>query len=201
MSAFAIMLILSYLSGAIPWSVWLGRWFYHVDPRRESDGNPGAMNAFRAGGWQFGIAVLILDFLKGFLPVFIAKWGVQLPDSQLFWVALMPSLGHSFSIFLLFRGGRALDTLFGVWTGLTLYELPLVMGAAAITAVLTLKNDTLRSLVIPVALLAYLLLTGKPSWMALLALVQLAVLMTKLTVFHRLAAERKRLRQRRSATL
>jgi glycerol-3-phosphate acyltransferase PlsY len=183
------VLILAYLSGALPWSVWLGKLFFRVDPRQESDGNPGASNAFRAGGWKLGIAVLILDFLKGFMPVFIAKWGLQLPESQLFWVALMPTLGHAFSVFLVFRGGRALATLFGVWAGLTLYEVPLVMGAAAIVATITLKNDALKSLTIPGVLIAYLLLTGKPDWMVLLALAQLAVLVAKLGVYYLTSAK------------
>lgn len=190
MQAFPALLVLAYLSGAIPWSVWLGKLFYGVDPRHESDGNPGASNAFRAGGWKLGIVVLVLDFLKGFVPVFIAKWGLQLPDSQLFWVALMPTLGHGFSIFLRFRGGRGLDTLFGVWAGLTLYEAPLVMGGAAIMATLTLKNDALKSLTIPAALIAYLVVTGKPVWMMLLALVQLSILVAKLGVFYRSSARR-----------
>jgi len=199
MHAFPALLILAYLCGALPWSVWLGKLFFGVDPRHENDGNPGASNALRAGGWKLGIAVLILDFLKGFAPVFIAKWGMQLPENQLFWVALMPTLGHAFSIFLCFRGGRALDTLFGVWAGLTLYAVPLVMGGAAIAATLTLKNDALKSLSIPAALIAYLLLTAKPQWMVLLALAQLAVLVMKLGVFYRASAGRSRVDDRASA--
>lgn len=183
--SFLILLLAAYLSGALPWSVWLGRLFAHTDPRTQPDGNPGAANAFRVGGWRVGALVLILDFLKGFLPVFVAKWGLLVPESQLFWVALMPVLGHAFSVFLRFRGGRALDTLFGVWSGLTLYEVPLVMGGAAIAGVLALKNDALRSLAIPLVLIAYLLLTGKPPWMLALAFVQLLILLGKLGVFYR----------------
>ena len=178
----------AYASGALPWSVWLGELFFRVDPRSQSDGNPGAANAFRAGGWRLGVSVLLLDFLKGFLPVFIAKWGMQLPESQLFWIALMPTLGHAFSIFLSFRGGRALDTLFGVWTGLTLYEVPLVMGGAAIAATLALKNDAYRAIAIPIALIAYLLIGTKPLWMLALAVAQLLILLSKIGVFYRAAA-------------
>ncbi len=186
--SFPLLLTLAYLSGALPWSVWLGRLFFHTDPRRQSDGNPGAANAFRVGGWRLGVTVLALDFLKGFLPVFVARWGVALSESQLFWVALMPALGHAFSVFLRFRGGRALDTMFGVWTGLTLYEVPLVMGGAAIVATLALKNDTYRSLAIPFVLLGYLLLAGKPLWMVGVGVVQLLILVSKLGAFYRSAA-------------
>ncbi len=185
MLVFPALLMLAYLSGALPWSVWLGRLFFRIDPRRESDGNPGAANAFRAGGWRLGVAVLILDFLKGFAPVFIAKWGLQLPDSQLFWVALMPTLGHAFSIFLGFRGGRALATLFGVWAGLTLYEMPLVMGGTAIAALFMLKDDAQRALAIPIVLIIALLIMGKPVWMVALAFAQLAILASKIVAFYR----------------
>ena len=184
MPAFLVLLIVAYLSGAVPWSVWLGRLFFRVDPRRQSDGNPGAANAFRAGGWRLGVAVLMLDFLKGFVPLFVAKWGLQLADSQLFWVALMPTLGHAFSIFLGFRGGRALDTLFGVWAGLTLYEMPLVMGGTAIAAMFAFKDDALRALAIPIVLIVALLLGGKPVWMIALAFAQLAILASKIVAFY-----------------
>jgi len=185
MPAFLALLLLAYLSGAVPYSVVLGKLIYRVDPRRQPDGNPGAANAFRAGGWKLGITVLILDFLKGFVPMFIARWGLQLADDQLFLVALMPTLGHAFSIFLGLRGGRALDTLFGVWSGLTLYQAPLVMGGAAVASMFAFKNDTARSLAIPIVLIAYLLITEKPLWMLALALVQLVILVSKLGMFYR----------------
>ncbi len=177
--SFFVLLILAYLMGAIPFSVWLGKWFFGVDPRQESDGNPGAANAFRAAGWKLGLYVLVLDFLKAFLPVFIARWGLQLPVEQLFWVMLMPTLGHAFSVFLGFRGGRAIVTLFGVWSGLTLYEMPLVMGMAAIGATFLLKNDVHRALMIPIAVIVVVLLCGEPTWLLLVGVAELAILGSK----------------------
>lgn len=190
MPIFPVMLVVAYVSGAIPWSVWLGRLFFRTDPRRESDGNPGAANAFRSGGWRLGAAVLALDFLKGFAPVLIAHSGLRLPDNQLFWVALMPTLGHAFSIFLGLRGGRALTTLFGVWAGLTLYEMPLVMGGAAILALVALKDDVQRSLAIPLALIIGLVVGGKPSWMIALAVAELVVLGSKIAAFYGISHRR-----------
>ena len=183
--SFIALLILFYLSGALPWSVWLGRLFFRVDPRSQADGNPGAANAFRVGGWPLGASVLLLDFFKAFIPVAIARWGMQLPEEQLFWIALMPTIGHAFSVFLRFRGGRALVTLFGVWSGLTLYEMPLVMGGAAIAASLALKNDLSRALVVPTALIAYLMLRGEPVWMLALGAAQLLILLAKIGVYYR----------------
>lgn len=180
---FVVLLLLAYLSGAFPWSVWLGLFFFQTDVRTVADGNPGAANAFRVGGWKLGLSVLLLDFFKAFIPVSVARWVFDFPGEQLFWIALMPSLGHAFSIFLGFRGGRALTSFFGVWSGLTLYEIPLVMGGAAIAASLTIKNDILRTFAVPVALFAYLILGGSPFWMLILALLQLLILIAKISVF------------------
>ncbi len=174
---------LAYLLGAMPWSVWLGALFFRADPRSQPDGNPGAANAFRVAGWRLGVAVLALDFFKAAIPVAVARWLLNIPGSGLFLIALMPTLGHAFSIFLRFRGGRALVVMFGVWAGLTLYVAPLVLGAAGIAGVTLTKNDELRSLVIPVGLIAFLLVTHAPLWMLALALAQLLVLAAKISVF------------------
>jgi acyl phosphate:glycerol-3-phosphate acyltransferase len=180
---FFLLLLLAYLSGALPWSVWLSKRFVSADPRDQPDRNPGALNAFRVGGWRLGGAVLLLDFAKAFFPVAVGRWFIGFPPSQLFWIALMPTLGHAFSLFLRFRGGRGIVTMFGVWTGLTLYLAPLVMGLTAICATILIKNDELRSLTILLVLIAYFLLAAFPVWMILLAVAQLAILTSKIGVF------------------
>jgi glycerol-3-phosphate acyltransferase PlsY len=96
----------------------------------------------------------------------------------------MPTVGHAFSIFLGFRGGRAIVTLFGVWSGVTLYEVPLVMGGAAIAASLVLKSAVYRARAVPIALIVYLILRGEPLWMLALGAAQLAVLVSKLGAFY-----------------
>lgn len=175
-------LFISYLCGALPWSVWLGKLFFRADPRQHADGNPGAANAFRAAGWRLGAAVLVLDYLKAFVPVLIAHYGFQFPDEQLFWVALMPTIGHAFSVFLRFRGGRAIVVMFGVWSGLTLYVVPVVSGVTAVAAVMLFRSDILRTLVIPVVLVCYLVVQNAPLWMILLAATQLLVFAVKIGV-------------------
>jgi glycerol-3-phosphate acyltransferase PlsY len=178
--SFPAWVLLAYLLGAVPWSVWLGRLFYRVDPRDYGDGNPGAANAFRAGGRTLGIAVLVLDFLKAFVPVVIAARGILFPPEQLLWIALAPTVGHAFSVFLRFRGGRALVTLFGVWCALTLYEIPLVMGAAAVLLTLFLKKDDLTSVMILLVVIGYLLARQSDGWMLLLAAEQMLVVAAKI---------------------
>ncbi|HEX8733408.1 MAG TPA: glycerol-3-phosphate acyltransferase [Ktedonobacterales bacterium] len=181
--AIILWAVSAYLLGAIPWSVWLGALFFRADPRAQGDGNPGAANAFRAAGWRLGVAVLALDFFKAFIPVAVARWLVNVPGTELFWIAVMPTFGHAFSIFLRFRGGRGIVVMFGVWAGLTLATGPLILGAAAIAGVLILKSDELRALAIPIVFLAVLLATHAPLWMLLVALVQSLVLGAKISVF------------------
>jgi acyl phosphate:glycerol-3-phosphate acyltransferase len=191
---FVLFVSIAYISGSLPWSVWLGKRFSGVDPRTATDGNPGAANAFRTGGRNIGATVLILDFLKAFIPVFIARWILNLPDSQLFLIAFAPMFGHAFSVFLRFRGGRGITALFGVWAGLTLYEVPMILGLGAIIATFLIKNDELKTLLLPLIGCGFLLVLDKPLWMVGLAIAQFAILLSKIIPFY-LASPKQTLRQ------
>ncbi|MGC9530319.1 MAG: glycerol-3-phosphate acyltransferase [Candidatus Bipolaricaulaceae bacterium] len=120
--------------GALPFSAWLAR-AVGADIRSTGDGNPGATNAWRAGGAKIGLPALLLDFLKGALPV---AWGVALGlrGWALVPVILAPPLGHAFSPLLGFRGGKAVATTFGVWTGATAWLVPTVLGGLMTLSVL-----------------------------------------------------------------
>ncbi len=184
-------LVLAYISGSLPWSVWLSKRFSGRDPRAFADGNPGAANAFRAAGKRLGILVLILDFLKAFLPVFIARWILNLPAEALFWIALAPMFGHAFSVFLRFRGGRGLTSLFAVWTGLTLYQVPIIMGITAIVSTRFIKNDELKTLLIPIVACIYFLFSGKPTWMIALIVTQFLIILLKIIPFYLASSKHK----------
>lgn len=119
--------IFGFICGSLPFSVWLGRLFLHTDIRRYGDGNPGATNVFRAGGWGIGLAAYFLDISKGALPVGLARDFFGLQGVLLFLTAVAPALGHAFSPFLKGRGGKALAVIFGTWIGLTYYEIPVVI--------------------------------------------------------------------------
>jgi glycerol-3-phosphate acyltransferase PlsY len=121
-------ILLGFWLGAIPFSVWLGRLGLRTDIRDYGDGNPGASNAWRAGGWQVGLPALLLDYLKGVIPVGLAHFKAGITGWPLVVIALAPIMGHAFSPFLRFRGGKALAVTFGVWTGLTMGAGPMVFG-------------------------------------------------------------------------
>lgn len=125
--------LLAFLSGSLPFSVWLGKLFLDVDVRDFGDGNPGATNLFRAGSPLLGIITLILDVGKAALPVGICRFNLGLNGPGLVAIALAPVLGHMFSPFLRFKGGKALAAALGVWIGLTTWQLslPAVLGVVA----------------------------------------------------------------------
>lgn len=120
--------LIGFLSGSIPFSVILGRLALGVDIRQVGDSNPGATNVLRAGGWGWAIPALLLDYLKAAIPVGIAWYGIGISGWYLVPVALAPIFGHAFSPWLHFKGGKAVATTFGTWTGLTIGAGPTILG-------------------------------------------------------------------------
>ncbi|MEO0086221.1 MAG: glycerol-3-phosphate acyltransferase [candidate division WOR-3 bacterium] len=116
-----------FLSGSLMFSSWLAR-LRGRDLKMTGDGNPGAVNAFKAAGPLVGGVALLLDFLKGALPVAAACWLLHLQGWALAPVIVAPVLGHAFPPWLSFRGGKALTVSFGVWSGVTLWEAPCLLG-------------------------------------------------------------------------
>lgn len=124
----AIATTLAFVAGSLPFSVWLAQLALQKDIRGFGDGNPGASNVWRAGGRGIGAAALLCDFAKGAIPVAWAQYGLGLTGWGLTAVALAPVFGHAFSPFLRFKGGKALAVTFGIWTGLSLWLVPTVLG-------------------------------------------------------------------------
>lgn len=119
---------LAFFSGALPFSVWVGRLVLRTDIRRFGDHNPGASNVMRAGGKVWGFIAILLDGFKGAIPIWMAiGWG-HVTGWPLAIVAIAPVLGHAYSPFLGFRGGKAIAVTFGIWSGLTLWFGPVVLG-------------------------------------------------------------------------
>jgi glycerol-3-phosphate acyltransferase PlsY len=120
--------LIGFFLGSIPFSMVVTHLIKHVDVRLYGDGNPGAANAFVAGGRATGILALFLDFLKGCLPVLFAIYYFHVADGWIIPIALAPIAGHAYSPFLGFKGGKAVAVTFGIWTGLTLFQAPLLLG-------------------------------------------------------------------------
>lgn len=111
METIIILLVLSYLLGSTPFSLLIGLWFYKIDLRQHGSGNIGTTNTFRILGKKAGIVVLLLDMFKGALPVVAAM--LLNVDMHIFIPGLVAAIGHVYSIFLKFRGGKAVATSAG----------------------------------------------------------------------------------------
>ncbi|MCG7332123.1 glycerol-3-phosphate 1-O-acyltransferase PlsY [Salinicoccus roseus] len=111
METIIILLVLSYLLGSTPFSLLIGLWFYKIDLRQHGSGNIGTTNTFRILGKKAGIVVLLLDMFKGALPVVAAM--LLNVDMHIFIPGLVAAIGHVYSIFLKFKGGKAVATSAG----------------------------------------------------------------------------------------
>jgi len=114
----AFLIITSFLLGSIPFGYLLGL-IKGIDIRKYGSGNVGATNVARVLGKQYGIIVYILDFLKGFIPTLIAVKLFGLENWTTVLVALAAVLGHMFSPFLGFKGGKGVATASGVLFGIS----------------------------------------------------------------------------------
>lgn len=121
-----LVAVCSYLIGAIPFSYIAGKTLKGIDLRQHGSGNLGASNCFRIMGPRVALVVLLLDVAKGFFPVFFAgriQWetGAAGVGSHWFAVAAMFAsiLGHLFSPYLKFRGGKGIATSAGAFLALS----------------------------------------------------------------------------------
>jgi len=115
----------SYLAGAIPFSYIAGRLLKKIDLREHGSGNLGASNTFRILGAGPGAAVLLLDIAKGFVPVYMAgklaaSYGLPVHSLTLA-CAIAAVLGHMYSVYLKFTGGKGIATAGGAFLAIQPY--------------------------------------------------------------------------------
>jgi glycerol-3-phosphate acyltransferase PlsY len=146
--------------GACPFSLWVGRWLLGKDIRDYGDGNPGAVNVFRAGGRKSGYLAMILDIAKGMPFVVLAYSSFGLSETAALAVALCAILGHAFSPLLGFKGGKSVAVTFGVLLALPQHEMLLAFALFIVLGFLLIEIDAWTVMLGPVGSLAYLLATG-----------------------------------------
>lgn len=169
--------LFAFLCGSLPFSVWIGRLF-GKNVRTVGDGNPGATNALKAGGPVVGLIAFVLDVSKAAAPVGLAYqlWGWH--GWEIIPVALAPLFGSAFSPFLKFRGGRSLSVSLGIWIGLTLWEVPLVILVSLSVAYLIQTLPVLAVLVSLLSTTIYLFLCGVSSQLWVILGIQALLLFT-----------------------
>ena len=175
----ALLALSAFWLGACPFSVWIGQWALGKDIRDYGDGNPGAFNVFRAGGRKSGFLAIIVDIAKGVPFVFLAYSYFGLSSVELVIVGMCAILGHAFSPFLRWRGGKAIAVTFGVLIGLPQHELLFTFAAFVILGALLIEGDAWMIIISTAGALAYIAVTRGSSWESLLMLCMLTVFIIK----------------------
>ena len=148
-----IIPVTAFLVGSIPFGLLIGRVFYKTDIRATGSGNIGAMNALRSLGKKGAVAVLLLDALKGFVPVYVCAHWIDTEVAVV--VAVGAILGHCFSPWLGWKGGKGVATSFGAIFGLSWVAGLIAVGGWVVGAAATQYSSVgsiLGSLTVPFAL-------------------------------------------------
>jgi len=157
-----LLIVLAYLIGSIPSSVWVSSHFFDIDIREYGSGNAGATNTYRVLGPKWGTIVMIADMLKGIAAV---KLSLLLPDYfhndtglQTFQIGLglAAVVGHIFPIWADFRGGKGVATLFGIVLGISPWTALSCVGVFLLVLYLTRfvsLSSILASIAFPVFIL------------------------------------------------
>ncbi len=183
MTNIIILVIISYLIGAIPFSLLIGRIFYKVDIREHGSGNIGTTNTFRILGKKAGIIVLVLDMLKGAVPVYIAM--LMAVDMHIFIPGLISAIGHVYPIFLKFRGGKAVATGGGAVLAYNPIVFIILLSSFLITLKLS-KYVSLSSIVAAVTLIVLSLFLQDPLFMAFAIVLGLVVIIRHISNIKRI---------------
>ena len=149
---YLIIIVISYLLGSIPFGLILTKLFLKKDIRNIGSGNIGATNVLRSGNKLIGYTTLLLDILKGILPVLYVKF--YYPDF-IYISALSVFLGHVFPIWLKFNGGKGVATYVGILFSINLIY-GLVFGITWIIIFLVSKYSSLSSLLGSISIQVYL---------------------------------------------
>jgi glycerol-3-phosphate acyltransferase PlsY len=152
----AVLLVASYFLGAVPTGYLIVKALKGIDIRTTGSGNIGATNVNRVLGMKWFVIVLVLDLLKGFIPVSVsfALFGEKLPYVSVL-AGIAAVLGHTFTIFLNFKGGKGVATSLGVFLALA----PLSMLTALLVFVVLLMffNYISLGVIVAAAMLPFLI--------------------------------------------
>lgn len=193
--------LLSYLLGAIPTSYLVVRLVKGADLRRLGSGNLGATNLFRQLGWKYAVPVGLFDLLKGAIPVAVFGPRAHAGDVIPLLLGIAALLGHVFSVFVGFRGGKGVATGAGIVLGLAPLAFLAALGVWALVVALT-GYVSLGSIVAAVLLtpLVYLLAPERRPLLWLFAAVAaLIVLMHRANIKRLLAGTEHRFGRRAQA--
>ena len=152
-----VLILLAYVIGSTPTSFWVGKVFFGVDLRTRGSGNLGATNTFRVLGWKAAIPVALVDVLKGWFPV----WFFPQRDLSALWewtlaYAAAAILGHVFSFWVRFTGGKGIATSAGAFLGLAPWGVLIALiawVAVTVSTRIVSAGSLAAAVVLPISLL------------------------------------------------
>ncbi|CAG0940807.1 glycerol-3-phosphate acyltransferase PlsY [Candidatus Brocadiaceae bacterium] len=170
MLAIPAIIVLSYLVGSIPFAILISRWVKGIDIREHGSGNAGGTNVFRVLGWKWGVTVIILDSLKGVVAVLLVTQIYYFSDlaaynytpwEDIYLIRIMAGItaiiGHVWSIFASFRGGKGIATALGMLLTITWVDILVAVGIFIIVVALS-RYVSLGSIVAAVTVPATLII-------------------------------------------
>ena len=164
----ALATLVAYLIGSLSFAVIVSRAMGLKDPRTFGSKNPGATNVLRSGSKPAAIVTLLLDALKGFVPVLLVKWfgkDYGMGDGTIALVGLAAFLGHLWPVFFRFQGGKGVATFLGVVFGI---DVLLGIAALATWAIIAFffRYSSLASLVTAAFVPVFYLMGNRIQWYA-----------------------------------
>lgn len=175
MTSALLCLVFAYLCGSVSTAILVCRLMGLPDPRSEGSRNPGATNVLRIGGRKAAAITLAGDFLKGLIPVLVARAFGQGPE-VLAATAFAAFLGHLYPVFFGFQGGKGVATALGVMVGLS-WQVALAALATWLVVARVSKISSLAALSAATLSPLYALLFGLPGAYALALLPMVALLL------------------------
>ncbi|NQV42197.1 MAG: glycerol-3-phosphate 1-O-acyltransferase PlsY [Candidatus Marinimicrobia bacterium] len=139
-----ILILIAYVIGSVPTSIIVSRTMYKTDIREHGSGNAGATNIFRTFGWKPALFVTMIDVFKGWLPAYVAGHlnseailFANNPDALMIIAGFAAVLGHTYTVFAGFKGGKGVGTLAGMLIALFPIALPICLLVFIITLITT----------------------------------------------------------------
>lgn len=181
-----LLIVLAYLIGSIPTSVWVSRYFFDIDIRDYGSGNAGATNTYRVLGPKWGTLVMLTDMVKGIVAVKLALLLPEYADSEVnlqnlqTGLGLAAVIGHIFPIWADFRGGKGVATLFGLVLGISPWTAMSCVGIFILVLYLT-RFVSLSSILASIAFPIFILVifnVDNPAYRIFAIAVALMVLLT-----------------------
>jgi glycerol-3-phosphate acyltransferase PlsY len=174
-----LIIFISYIIGSIPFGVLISSGIAHIDITRRGSGNIGAANVAREVGLKWGLVTLVLDLLKGFVPIYIFyKYLHHSSGVGVLIVSLSTLIGHQYSVFKRFRGGKGVATSLGIFLFLAPMPAIIALSFFIITVYMT-DFISLGSMMAVCSMPLILLLSGGTGYLIFTSLIMAALICFK----------------------